>query len=136
MPPTNEAKADGRIGRRTLPGWKFRPYAVGLIALALSIFLWSSAYKFSRLEVHQKHSARVYMAKMWLETRSTRAADIARRVFAERPPNPSHLSVFHRQGALANLGSVEINLPRLPSLGPVVTLLPSRAPPLRRFCLA
>jgi hypothetical protein len=108
-----------------------------LLALALAIFAWGTAYKLSLYHAHLNHTVRVSEARLWLDTRSARSVtDRARRVFAERPPSPSNVHAAEHQRFLTDLGAVEKDYPRLPSLASFISLLPSRSPPLRRFCLA
>lgn len=136
-PSTNEAKAGGEIGRHGLLSWKLQPYKLGFLALGLAIFLWGTAYKLSLYQVHWDHTVRVSAARLWEDTRSTRTVvDVLRKVNTERAPSSSILSAARQQMFLVNLGLVQQYSPRLPLLAPVVPFHPSRAPPLRRFCLA
>lgn len=124
-------------GRQGLLPWKLRPCAAGLLALGLSVFLWSTASKLNLYHVHLNHTARESAARLWEDTRSPRTVvDVLRKVNTERTPSSSILSAASHQIFLVKLGPVEQYFPRLPLLAPVIPFLPSRAPPLRRFCLA
>jgi len=136
-PSTNNAKAGGKIGRHDLLTWKLRPCTVGFLTLAFTVFLWTTAYKLSLYHVNRDHCARVSAARLWLDPRSARTQGSALgRVTTERRPNPSNLSAFGHQMHLVDLGPMEQALPRLPFPASIVPLVPSRAPPARRFCLA
>ncbi len=114
-----------------------RPCTLGFISLAVSIFLWGSAYKLSLYHVHPDPSARASVARLWLETRNARAVtDVLRKGTPEWPPIAAGLSPDQHQVAEVDLGPQESELPKLPLLAPFVSLLPSRSPPMRRFCLA
>lgn len=136
-PSTNEAKAGGNVGRLGLLPWKLQPGRLGFLALGLAIFLWGTAYKLSLYQVHQDHTVRVSAARLWEDTRSTRTViDELRKGRTELTPGFSVLSAAGHRMNLVDLGLVEKSVPRLPFLAPVFPILPSRAPPLRSFCLA
>ena len=74
---------------------------------------------------------------MWLETRNARTVtDVLRRVTIEWPPVAVSLGATQQLTELVDMGLAEYEAPHLPSVAPSVSLLPSRSPPLRRFCLA
>jgi hypothetical protein len=47
------------------PGGTFRPYAFGLLTLALAIALWGFGYRLSRYNPHPSAASRASMAKLW-----------------------------------------------------------------------
>lgn len=124
-------------GRHGLLPWELRPCTAGLLALGLSIFLWSTASRLNLYHDHLNHSAREHAARLWEDTRGSRTVvDVLRKVNPERTPRSPILSAAMHQMFLVNLGLVEQYFPRLPLLAPVAPFQPSRAPPLRSFCLA
>lgn len=139
LPSTKQAEQeDGKVRNWILSLCRIRPGALGLVALALSILVWSSASKLSRYHVHTDPSIRTASAKLWLDTRASRSlTDVLRKVATiEPPPVALNLSATVPHMIQVDLGPVEQVPSRLPSLAPIVSLLPSRAPPMRRFCLA
>jgi hypothetical protein len=141
MPSTSEERWEGGEILPPSPSspskWLFRPGSMGFVVLALSIFLSGFAHKLSLYYVHQNSSSRVLVAKLWIETRNARVVtDLLRKVTIERPPIAANLSVAQNQTLLADLGTVAHAPKRFPSLDSFISLIPSRSPPSRRFCLA
>ncbi len=121
------------------PPWKqlFRPYTLGFISLAIIVALWGFGYKLSLYHLHDHPSARVSVAKMWIEPRNATA------VPASKLKSRSHL--FPPSQALSLPVQRGPNLKRAvacilrPSTRYIVYLnhlIPSRSPPSLRFCLA
>jgi len=56
--------------------WRYviRPLNLGLIGLAIAVALWGFAYKLSLYHPHRNHTARTYVAKMWLGPKGASAA--------------------------------------------------------------
>lgn len=84
----------------------FRPWALALIGLALSVSLWGFGYKLSRYNPHPDASSRALFAKMWDKhqdvSQLTAATQASVRSFQSQlvvdavlllllqPPNPEH----------------------------------------------
>lgn len=109
----------------------------GLLFLALSILLSGSAYKLSLYRVHSDPVTRVSIAKLWLETRSTRAVtDVLRRVKVEWPPVAAHGFAARQHTVLVDLGPRQHDPREIQPQTYFVSLPPSRSPPQPRLCLA
>jgi hypothetical protein len=54
-----------------LPIWRslLRPFSLGLIALAIAVFLWGLGYKLSLYHSQQNHEAGASVAKLWVDPR-------------------------------------------------------------------
>jgi hypothetical protein len=114
----------------------FRPCVLGIVGLAVAVFLWEYGYKLSLYHRHAVPSS-VPIAKLWIEPRSASVAA------ASRLKVNSHF-VFRAQ-------AVSVTIQRLPRMCHAVAcilplcerqavffdlLIPSRAPPSLRFRLA
>ena len=61
----------GTVARKDVPLWtKARPFTLGLLGLALAVVFWGLEYKVSLYHPHPNHSARVNVAKLWVEPRT------------------------------------------------------------------
>ncbi len=113
-----------------------RPCALGIVGLAIAVFLWGYGYKLSLYHRHSEPSTQVSVAKLWIEYRSTAAVAASR--LRARPHSIA--------------GSLEFAVPVqyhlwlsrilfcifLASIGFFASfdlLIPSRAPPPHRFWL-
>jgi hypothetical protein len=110
---------------------------LGIVGLALAVVLWGYGYRLSLYHRNAAPSARIPVAKLWIEPRSASAAATSRlKINLHLPPGSQALSV---------------RIPRLPSLTRAAAcipplneccaafvdlLIPSRAPPPLRFLLA
>jgi len=58
-------------GVRSHRGWHciVRPFSLGLVGLAVAVFLWGLAYKLSLYHSQQNNGARTIVAKMWVGPR-------------------------------------------------------------------
>jgi hypothetical protein len=128
-----------RQARSCYPAWRqvSGHCALGIIGLAIAIALWGYGYRISLYHREAASSARIPVAKLWIEPRSA-SVEAASRLKAI-----SHLA----PGSQAFSESI----PPLPSLSRAVActsrlnecrvaffdlLIPSRAPPPLRFLLA
>jgi hypothetical protein len=60
----------GTVVRKEVPlSTKAGPLTLGLLGLALAVFLWGLEYKVSLYHPHPNHSARVNVAKLWVRPR-------------------------------------------------------------------
>ena len=112
-------------------------YPLSFIGLAIIVALWGFGYKLSLYHPRGDHSARVSVAKMWIEPRNATA------VPASKLKSKSHL--FPGSQALSLPVQKGPNLKRaiayiLPPATRYITylnfLIPSRSPPSLRFCVA
>jgi hypothetical protein len=61
----------GTVVRKKVPlSTKAGPLTLGLLGLALAVFLWGLEYKVSLYHPHPNHSARVNVAKLWVGPRT------------------------------------------------------------------
>lgn len=67
--------------------WKalLRPFSLGLIGLALAVFLWGLAYKLSLYHPHRSHATGANVAKMWVGPRKSFVAAKSRVKVTGRP---------------------------------------------------
>ena len=115
----------------------FRPYACGVVGLAVAVFLWGYGYKLSLYHCHSGSSSPTPVAKLWIEPRTASVAA------ASRLKTILHL--------VSGAQAVFVTIQRLPSMCRTVAcilpwcerhalffdlLVPSRAPPPLRFRLA
>jgi len=107
----------------------FRPCALGLVALAIAVFLWGFSYKLSLYNRSSNPTARASVAKLWIEPRSNVTAAAANKRLA-LPPGPDFLA--------ASVPG-EVSAPRCAIIRPTAAgvcgfaswayLLPLRSPP-------
>jgi hypothetical protein len=131
-PSTNEPALHAPESRRFYggvfsPRLLLRPCSLGLIALALCVFLWGYGYKLSLYHAHRNPVSRASVAKLWVESKSGRNLQILARAYALAVPDAPRAT--GHQLPLREVGRTF--LPATPrSLGAVLdSLLPSRAPP-------
>jgi hypothetical protein len=60
---------DQHVGHRPIWRLLLRPFSLGLIALAIAVFLWGLGYKLSLYHSQQNHEARTSVAKLWVDPR-------------------------------------------------------------------
>jgi hypothetical protein len=141
---TNSATAKSSLsmgghGEHRYPSWKqlFRPWAVGFIGLAIVVALWGFGYKLSLYHRHAEPSARVLVAKMWIETRNPSAATAsASKAESHLFPGSQALYVSVQERPRLNR-AVARSLPvTARSVEYLDSLIPSRSPPPHRFGLA
>jgi hypothetical protein len=114
-----------------------RPCTLGIVGLAIAVFLWGFGYKLSLYHPHPPSSSRASVAKLWIDPHSASVATTS------RLKAKSHL--------LPDSQAWSVSVPRLPCLGRAIVfilplcerrialfdfLIPSRAPPPYRFRLA
>jgi hypothetical protein len=114
-----------------------RPCAFGIVGLAIAVFLWGYGYKLSLYHRHSWSTSQAPVAKMWVGPRSAS-------VLAASKPGAK----FHRiAGSLAFAVPIQNHLLLSRAIFGTFTistrsfasfnfLIPSRAPPPHRFCLA
>jgi hypothetical protein len=126
------------LARSQYSSWRrvSRPYAFGIVGLAITVFLWGYGYKLSLYHHHSRPSSLASVAKLWIEPRS--ASVLA----ASRP-----MAKLHRiAGSLAFTAPIQNDLwlsrtifcilPASSRSSPSFDfLIPSRAPPPHRCCL-
>ncbi|HKF47046.1 MAG TPA: hypothetical protein VKB38_06775 [Terracidiphilus sp.] len=117
---------------------RIRPVKVGLVALAIAIFLWGFAYKISRYQVHRTTLSRVSTFRLWDESRHIRAVvDVLRKAHADQPPNAADsLSTAQPTSTQPGARLIQFAVPHLPPQRIPGSTLPSRAPPAFRCSLA
>jgi hypothetical protein len=83
----------------------FRPFTLGIAALAIAIALWGIGYKLCLHPRHSSSSSQIPVAKLWIESRDDLRATASRlRVAAHFVPSSHAFSVLPRalcQGACA-----------------------------------
>jgi hypothetical protein len=113
------------------------PCTLGIIGLAIAVVLWGYGYKLSLYHRDAASSARIPVAKLWIESRGASVA--------EATSLKANLHLAHRSLALS------VRIQRFPGLSRIVAcipllsecrgaffdlLIPSRAPPPLRFLFA
>jgi hypothetical protein len=113
------------------------PCTLGIVGLAIAVFLWGYGYKLSLYYRDAASSARIPVAKLWIEPRSASVA--------AGPSLKASSHLAHRSLALS------VRIQRFPGLSRIVAcipllsecrvaffdlLIPSRAPPPLRFLFA
>ena len=114
-----------------------RPCALGIVGLAVAVFLWGYGYKLSLYHCHSGSSSHTPVAKLWIEPRS---APIAA---ASSLKAKSHF-VAGSQAAVATIQRLPRMCRAVAFILPLCErhtvlfdlLVPSRAPPSLRFRLA
>lgn len=112
----------------------FRPCALGLIGLAISVALWSVGYKLSLYNQHAASSSQIPVVKIWLETRHAPITAIFRlRRASHLLPGSAALYAALLQCPRLN-GSIASVLPVCRRRIPYFYLsIPFRAPPSLRL---
>lgn len=125
--------------QRRYSSWKqlFRPWAVGFIGLAIVVALWGFGYKLSLYHRHAEPSARVLVAKMWIETRNPSATTASvSKAKSHLFPGSQALFVLVEERPRLNR-AVAHSLPLTARcIEYLVSLIPSRSPPPHLFGLA
>ena len=124
--------------QRRYSSWKqlFRPWAVGFIGLAIVVALWGFVYKLSLYHRHTEPSARVLVAKMWIETRNPSATTASVSKATQLFPGSQALFVLVEERPWLNR-AVAHSLPLTARcIEYLVSLIPSRSPPPHLFGLA
>ncbi|HEV2274491.1 MAG TPA: hypothetical protein VGR96_10015 [Acidobacteriaceae bacterium] len=99
-------EADSIPGDRYSPGLQqfLRPLTVGLLGLAVAVFIWGLGYKLSLYRPHPSPAARAGVAKLWLgpkvasSTPLVRAKRTAPPAFQLYPP-PPRFAFSHPSGS-------------------------------------
>lgn len=142
---TNESRLPGPEGREPMDmravmftlRARIRPCSLGLIALAVAVFLWGFGYKLSLYHVHPNPFSHISQAKLWIEPRNARTvAGVMQKAKAEPAPCADSLAVTTPAAGLCDAGRAEIAAPGAPSQPVSGSPLPSRSPPAARFFLA
>jgi hypothetical protein len=115
----------------------FRPFTLGIAALAIAIALWGIGYKLCLHPRHSSSSSQIPVAKLWIESRDDLRATASRlRVAAHFVPSSHAFSVPVQRlprfswTAACTLSRCMRNLVYFDSLFPL------RSPPPHRFRLA
>jgi hypothetical protein len=125
--------------QRRYPSWKqlFRPWAVGFIGLAIVVALWGFGYKLSLYHRHAEPSARVLVAKMWIETRNPSATTASvSEAKSHLFPGSQALFVLVQERPRLNRAVAHCLPLTARCIEYLVSLIPSRSPPPHRFGLA
>jgi hypothetical protein len=80
-------------------GWRcvVRPFSLGLVGLAIAVFLWGLAYKLSLYHSPQNNGGRTIVAKMWVGPRQNLVAPKSEKS-SERPTsNPQLILILTGQ---------------------------------------
>jgi hypothetical protein len=82
-------------GVRSHRGWRciVRPFSLGLVGLAVAVFLWGLAYKLSLYHSQQNNGARTIVAKMWIGPRPNLVAPKSERS-SDRPTSNPQLTLI------------------------------------------
>jgi len=127
-----------RQARSCYPAWRqvSGPCALGIIGLAIAIVLWGYGYRISLYHREAAPSARISIAKLWIEPRSA-SVEAASRLEAISHLTPGSQAFSARIQPPPSLSRAVACIP--PSCECRVTffdlLIPSRAPPPLRFLL-
>ncbi|MGA7339112.1 MAG: hypothetical protein WBE72_09265 [Terracidiphilus sp.] len=116
--------------------WKeiLRPYALGLVGLAIAVTLWGFGYKLSLYLVHPAPSVRASVAKFWVEPRNGCLAAVSAlkansHLTAGSPAIPASIQGFpHFDGAVAWALPERTHRPASFNF-----LIPFRSPPPQNF---
>jgi hypothetical protein len=115
----------------------FKPYAFGIVGLAVAVFLWGYGYKLSLYNRHPESSSRASVAKLWIEPRSASVAAASSLKGNSHPVAGSQAAVATVQMLPALCRTVAWILPFCQRHSVLFDLLvPSRAPPPLRLRLA
>jgi hypothetical protein len=118
--------------------WKqlFRPCALGFIGLAIVVALWGFSYKLSLYHRNTAPSARVSVARFWIEPRSVSATAASKlKGKSHLFPGSQALFVAVRKCPSLNRAVANILLPTTRGFEYLHSPIPSRSPPPHRFCL-
>jgi hypothetical protein len=101
------------------------------------VALWGFGYKLSLYHRHAEHSARVSVAKMWIEPRGTSAEPASKlKSNSHLFPGSQALSVPVQKGPNLKRAVAYISPPATRYIAYLNLLIPSRSPPSLRFFLA
>jgi hypothetical protein len=128
------AQAPGRY-----PAWGqvSGPCALGIVGLAIAVVLWGYGYKLSLYHRNTSHSARIPVAKLWIEPRGASVTTASRiKAISHLVPGPQAFSA-----RIQPLPSPSRAFACIPPLNECRVaffdlLIPSRAPPPLRFLFA
>ncbi len=113
------------------------PCGLGIVGLAIAVVLWGFGYKLSLYHRNTAPSARIPVAKLWIEPRGASVAAASRlKVNSYLAPGPQAFSA-----RIQRLPTLSCAVACIPPLNECCVaffdlLIPSRAPPPLRFLLA
>jgi hypothetical protein len=138
--PTHECVLSNRPQAQSQnSSWRLvsRPYAFGIVGLAIAVFLWGYGYKLSLYHCHSGSSSNTTVAKLWIETRNPSATTASvSEAKSHLFPGSQALFVLVQERPRLNR-AVAHSLPLTARcIEYLVSLIPSRSPPPHLFGLA